>query len=162
MGPWEGKLSTPFQMTDKIKRELVRRAEQTGGRALDWTMSTFNKVGGAGTLRAVWERLKSCHLIRGRKRKCLGQAREVDKKKKEDLDISLICTRLIELLLSPQPVVELDVSMKRSSRSDIEWSDGESQELPRLTSSSGSSDSDSGLSPTCVGMGDRIPLCSQS
>ena len=53
MGPREGKLCTPFQLTDKIKRELVRRAKQTGVRALDWTMSTFNKVGDVGTLRAV-------------------------------------------------------------------------------------------------------------
>ena len=53
MGPREGKLCTQFQLTDKIKRELVRRAKQTGVRALDWTMSTFKKVGGVGTLRAV-------------------------------------------------------------------------------------------------------------
>ena len=64
----EGKLSTPFQLADRVHRELMRRAEVNGSRSIDWDLQSFDRVGGRGTLRRVWDRLKGEKRIRGRKR----------------------------------------------------------------------------------------------
>ena len=160
IGPLKEKISTPFQLTDKIKRELIRRAEQTGGRALDWSMNTFNKVGGKGTLRSIWNRLKSCHLVSGRKRRCGSQGLNGrEKKRKECLNVSATCTRIIELLLDSLPEDERRASRSSERREEVDINTSDS--LSDLTSSSLSSGSDSGMSTT-IGQvtnlcGDRRP-----
>ena len=68
LGTGKGILSTPFQLIEKIRRELVRRAEVTGNRAMEWNMTSFDNVGGKGTLRSVWNRLNSSGMVKGRKR----------------------------------------------------------------------------------------------
>ena len=104
VGPCENKLSSPFQLTDRIRRELIRRAEQAGSRALDWSMSSYDKIGGEGTLRSVWIRLKDGCKVGGRKRRANGRqvgAGKEGKRIKECLNISSTCSRLMEILLSP-------------------------------------------------------------
>ena len=39
-------------------REMNRQAEETGRRALDWRLSSFDTVGGYNTLRRVFAKLK--------------------------------------------------------------------------------------------------------
>ena len=54
----QGSIANPFQLAVRVKRELLRRAQASGSRAPEWDMSSFDKVGGSGTLRSVWNRLK--------------------------------------------------------------------------------------------------------
>ena len=62
------KLSNPFELANSVRRELVSRAEEAGARALAWDLSQFDKVGGKGTVIAVWNKLKSENRVGGLKR----------------------------------------------------------------------------------------------
>ena len=55
----------PFQLSDNIRTELVRRSERTADRALSWSLNSFDKVGGKNTLRSVWSKLKGKNRVRG-------------------------------------------------------------------------------------------------
>ena len=46
-------LNNPFRVVENIKREMVRQAEVLGGRAMDWSLNSFDQVGGYNTLRSV-------------------------------------------------------------------------------------------------------------
>ena len=52
------RVSSAFQMSERLKQELISRAEQAGSRALEWNSSQLNKIGGSDTIRSVWRRLK--------------------------------------------------------------------------------------------------------
>ena len=58
----------PFQLTDDVKNEIMRQTEATGSRAMNWSMGSFDRMGGKNTLRSVWARLKSDNRVRGSKR----------------------------------------------------------------------------------------------
>ena len=178
IGPCENKLSSPFQLTDRIRRELIRRAEQAGSRALDWSMSSYDKIGGEGTLRSVWIRLKDGCKVGGRKRRANGRqvgAGKEGKRIKECLNISSTCSRLMEILLSPSRSTDRAASVTSDTvdRASVSHDDevesaqvvlvsDTEESLPGLTSSErGSTSSDSGMSMT-VGQvtdlcGDRRP-----
>ena len=64
------RIATPFQLADRVKRELVRRAEASGARALEWSLPSFDRVGGSGTLRTMWDRLKGETGERKKERAC--------------------------------------------------------------------------------------------
>ena len=68
VGTPEEKFSSPFQLSDNVRRGLIERAEQAGSRALSWNLSQFDSIGGKGTIRSVWKSLKSEDLVGGRKR----------------------------------------------------------------------------------------------
>ena len=56
----EEKISNPFLMSDRVRDELVARAEQAGARSISWDLALFDKIGGNGTITNVWNRLKGC------------------------------------------------------------------------------------------------------
>ena len=58
----------PFQLTEDIRRELASRVDNAAERALNWSLSSYDEVGGRNTLRSVWSKLKSSHRVRGSKR----------------------------------------------------------------------------------------------
>ena len=60
--------STPFDLNEHIKQTLVRAAEEAGSdRMIDWSLSTFERIGGSNVLRNVWLLLKNSHRTRGEK-----------------------------------------------------------------------------------------------
>ena len=94
----EENMSTPFQLADRVRRELMKRADANGSRAVEWELQSFDKVGGRGTLRKVWERLKGDRRIRGRKRCCKIMPERLDDKKKKLRDASLPILGQLNLL----------------------------------------------------------------
>ena len=88
----------PFQLTDEIRKEVVRRSEGTGVRAINWSLSSFDRIGGENTLRSVWAKLKSMKRVKGIKRLGSNDENEsslcVRKKLKESLDLSFTCEEL--------------------------------------------------------------------
>ena len=54
-----------------------------------WNFSYFDKVGGNGTVRSVWNRLKSMRVVRGRKRSYSSDNIECDERKKLKLSLNL-------------------------------------------------------------------------
>ena len=56
-------------MNDHIKHSLVRAAEESGSdRVIDWSLSTFERIGGSNVLKNIWLLLKNSHRTRGEKR----------------------------------------------------------------------------------------------
>ena len=108
------KYSNPFQLSDKVKRELILRAEIAGGRALSWDFSHFDKIGGKGTLQAVWKRLKSESLIRGEKRSLSTDSDEEGEAKKAK--ISLNNSGTCELINN----IELDYAENESLAASVQ------------------------------------------
>ena len=108
-------------------------------------MSSFDKVGGVGTLRSVWNRLKGDKRTRGIKRGYGGHVETagVKKRYKKCLNVSGLCNR-VGLLLNED-----------SSENDAE---NDAESMPRLSSSSSSSTegSDSGMSES---IGQVTSLC---
>ena len=60
--------NNPFQLATHVQEILLKQAEQAGGRAVSWKLEDFDKVGGANTLRMVWNELKSESRVLGKKR----------------------------------------------------------------------------------------------
>ena len=58
----------PFQLTDDVMREVSRRTEEAGSRAMNWSLRSFDRLGGKDTLISVWARMKSKNRVRGSKR----------------------------------------------------------------------------------------------
>ena len=140
-----GPLSNPFQLSLRIRRELLRRAREAEGRAVEWDLSSFDKVGGAGTLRSLWDSLKGLKKVRGVKRgpTSVGLLTCGGRKKK----------RLNG--------VEGQEEHDGPDVHDVDMASGEDdrlseRELPYLTSSSETSDTDSGLSES---VGQVTNLC---
>ena len=86
---------------------MIRQAEEAGGCAVDWSMTSFNRIGGEGTLRLIWSKLKLNRRVQGRKRSCrsdhdltIGEGNE-EKKLKRSLNLRATCTRLMRILLGP-------------------------------------------------------------
>ena len=108
-------------------------------------MSSFDKVGGVGTLRSVWNRLKGDKRTRGIKRGYGGHVETAGEKKryKKCLNVSGLCNR-VGLLLNED-----------NSENDVE---NDVESMPRLSSSSSSSTegSDSGMSES---IGQVTSLC---
>ena len=86
----------PFELSDSIRREIVRRSEASGGRILNWSLSSFDRVGGSNTLRSVWAKLKGDERVRGNKRHASdsGDPDEEKKKLKVSLNLSSTCLDL--------------------------------------------------------------------
>ena len=83
----------PFELTDDIRRGMIRRSEASGSRALNWSLSSFDRVGGSNTLRSVWARLKKDRRVKGNKREA-SDSEESDnerKKARASLEISSTC-----------------------------------------------------------------------
>ena len=93
----ESSYNNPFQLTDEITREVVRRTASSGERALDWSLNSFDMVGGENTLRSVWAKLKSKHRVKGNKRAAESHDSTSDddiKRCKRSLNISSTCIDL--------------------------------------------------------------------
>ena len=89
--------NNPFQLTDEIRKEVVRRTASSGERALDWSLNSFDMVGGENTLRSVWAKLKSKHRVKGNKRAAENHDSTSDddiKRCKRSLNISSTCIDL--------------------------------------------------------------------
>ena len=118
------KLSNPFQLSDRIRNELVDRAERTGTRALSWDLPSFNKVGGRGKLTSAWNRLKADSCVRGRKRALSSDSSEASdesKKFKITLDVSGTCEMINNIELSQgeeENLVASDVEEDMSNREE--------------------------------------------
>ena len=122
-GDDESKITNPFDLADRVRREMIARAEETGARALDWDVSQFDKIGGRGTMVSVWKDLKSDERIGGRKRGRSWSSceSEIDKKKaKVSLNMSSTCSRMAELELSADREASLSASTLDSSRSSTD------------------------------------------
>ena len=98
VGDENNKLSNAFQICERVKQELISRAEQAGSRALEWSNSHFERIGGGNTLRSVWRRLKFLQMVRGEKRNLTLSSGDEDdvmvnehKKLKISLNISGTC-----------------------------------------------------------------------
>ena len=134
IGDQDKKISTPFQLCERIRQELIARAEQAGSRALNWSLSQFNRVGGESTVRSVWRRLKSLQVVRGEKRVLsLSMSEEEEqgdtKKLKISLNISGTCDLIDNIELSNTQENSLDASqIVVNDREDVEednWSGDE-------------------------------------
>ena len=113
-------MSNPFQMSESVRSELVRMAEQSGSRAITWNLSYFNKVGGRGTLTSVWNRLKSMCLVRGEKRSCPSDSDDCDdrKKFKQSLNLSDTCDLINNIELQGENELSREVTDSDRSRDD--------------------------------------------
>ena len=116
------KFLSPFQLADSMQTELVRRAEETGSRALVWNMSSIDRVGGRGTLRRIWQILKSKKVVGGRKRKLSvsNDDTENHKKPKQDLNITATCEEIMNLLLLSDNDGDDSVERRERLRSEEE------------------------------------------
>ena len=108
-------------MSDAVRDELIRRANETGKRAIEWDLSTFDKVGGSGTIRSVWNTLKSKGKVDGKKRSAPGSdsilSDEGDNnKKKVSLNISETCDMISEILLEGSGEEDYDLSKTEDDR----------------------------------------------
>ena len=135
------KISNPFQLSDRIRNELIDRAERTGARALLWDLPTFNDVGGRGTITSVWNRLKSNSFVRGCKRVRSSDGSEVSdesKKLKISLDVSGTCDMINNIELSQDGNVDLvmsdveDGGIREEHLSEAEVSFGPQEEAESL------------------------------
>ena len=139
------KFSNPFQLADNIKRELVRKAEDTGARALSWDLSQFDKVGGRGTIRSVWNNLKSDNLVGGKKRCLSKDSSDSDDPKKPRLSLNLsgTCEMINNIELEEEVNEKLILSFSLSGdREEVgelnEYEDA--QEVPSSVEEHGNSD----------------------
>ena len=88
-------------MSENIRYEITRRAEESGSRALDWSLSSFDKVGGKNTLRNVWSRLKGDNKVPGRKQVASQSSNSSDHKKmKNSINLSSTCIKLEGIVIS--------------------------------------------------------------
>ena len=135
LGEQNDKLSTAFEVSDMIRNELVERAERTGARALSWDLSSFNKVGGSGTITSVWRRLKSDSLVRGCKRSLSLDSNETSdspKKLKISLDLSGTCDLINNIELSREEEASLvasDIDLSREADVSVVASDVEDESV---------------------------------
>ena len=44
----------PFQLNDDVMREVSRRTEEAGSRVMNWSLRSFERLGGKDTLISVW------------------------------------------------------------------------------------------------------------
>ena len=110
--------SNPFQLTEHIRETLIRQAEQSGARAISWSLSDFDKIGGKNTLRTVWSSLKSERRVRGVKRNAESSAEETEKKKLcVSLDVSGTCNILSRIVLRSSDSSDVSV-LRHDSDSD--------------------------------------------
>ena len=90
--------NNPFQLSDEIRKEIIRRSEETGARALNWSLSSFDKIGGANTLRSVWAKLKGKKRVKGCKRAASvsdsDSPDDARKKTKISLNLSSTCDKM--------------------------------------------------------------------
>ena len=81
-------------------------------RAVSWNLGFFDKVGGSGTLRRIWIKLKGEGKTYGRKRQASeteeSEAENQYKRRKRSLDVSDTCDRIRELLLSNDRSLDSD------------------------------------------------------
>ena len=106
MVPREQGFNNPFQVAEGLRNEMVRQAEQSGRRAIEWNLSSFDRVGGENTLRRVWASLKSQNRISGVKRRAedntdtsSDERASSPKKLRVSLNVSSACERLNSILL---------------------------------------------------------------
>ena len=89
-------------MAECIRVEMVRQAEESGGRAFLWNLSTFNRVGGDNTLRNVWATLKGDGRVGGIKREREEDDTDCEaalKKTKVSSNVSSTCELLSNIVL---------------------------------------------------------------
>ena len=72
---------------------MIRRSEASGGRALNWSLSSFDRVGGNNTLRSVWAKLKGNGRTKGNKRRISDsdENENGDKRLRLSSDMSSTC-----------------------------------------------------------------------
>jgi len=58
----------PFELTEDINQEITRRSVAVGSRSLEWSLSSYDRIGDSNTLRSMWSKLKDKKRVRGRKR----------------------------------------------------------------------------------------------
>ena len=164
----------PFQLSRHVQEMLAAQASQAAARAITWSMVDFERVGGNGTLRTVWNALKDENRVKGLKRPHSEGDAEENKEEKRmccSLDLSGTCHRLqlIDIVSEGSSCSverdgsgsesELDISRlleETRDRGDVSVMledaralvDEVLQEIPDLTSSEGSWEefSDSGNS----------------
>ena len=130
----ERKFSSTFEIAENVRRELVARAESAGTRALSWDITQFDRVGGRGTIRNVWNRLKSDERTGGRKRpnSPLSEEESLEKKKcKISLNISDTCDKISLIELSANSEQSAGVSYLDCSRAENVLSSGENESASR-------------------------------
>ena len=86
----------PFELTEDINQEITRRSVAVGSRSLEWSLSSYDRIGGFNTLRSVWSKLKDKKRVRGRKRHASEDIESDDERKKlrESLNLSSTCLDL--------------------------------------------------------------------
>ena len=87
----------PFQLSRHVQEMLAAQASQAAARAITWSMVDFERVGGNGTLRTVWNALKDENRVKGLKRPHSEGDAEENKEEKQmccSLDLSGTCHRL--------------------------------------------------------------------
>ena len=116
------KFANPFQMSESVRRELVARAEESGARALSWNQSDFDKVGGKGMIRRVWNSLKSDGQVCGTKRSISVDSDEGDEHKKFKLSLNLsgTCDLIDNIELMGGGDVSLSVSVDSRSMDRVD------------------------------------------
>ena len=120
----EAMFSNPFELADHIREALVNQAEQSGSRALSWTLGDFDRIGGKNTLRTIWDNLKFERRVIGVKRKMSDNGEEEESKRLcRSLDLSGTCGRLSEIQLrsdSSETLSEECSKLRESSLSGSE------------------------------------------
>ena len=86
----------PFQLSEDIRNEVGRRSEASEMGVINWSLSSFDQIGGRNTLRSVWAKLKGGKRVRGAKRSLSDEEGSLggEKKPKVSLGISQTCDEL--------------------------------------------------------------------
>ena len=123
--------STPFQIDDEVRRQVIARTESAGERALGWGVED---IGGPNTLKSLWLRLKHDEKLRGVKRK-VSSVDDVDsifastpKRCRQSLNLSDTCDMLSDIFLEASDDDGLNVSFASTRTRD-------GDDPPRLTGS---------------------------
>ena len=123
IGNQNDKSSNPFQMSESVRRDLVTRAEEAGARAMSWNMSDFDKIGGRGVIRRMWNGLKSDGLVCGIKRSVSVDSDECEENKKFKLSLNLsgTCELIdnIELAAGGDDSLSVSLDSRKSFRVDF-------------------------------------------
>ena len=121
------KFSNPFEVSEKIKEELISRAEQSGARAISWNQTSFELVGGRGTLRSFWNKLKSKEVVGGRKRSLSTSMSCGEEERKKRCKTSLNISGTCEMIENIELAIEEDRSLAAS-----DYEESSSREEPEL------------------------------
>ena len=57
-----------FDLSEEVRRPLIMKAEQAGTSALMWIMGCFDRIGGKGSIRNVFNKFKGISMVKGKKK----------------------------------------------------------------------------------------------